>query len=207
MAQAQRVLVLRKELSGESFLKLHLLGPELGLQLCLKRVAQKKLQNTSAPDLFDTAELQINPSKQGTARFLSSYELIERRTEIGQNYRRLKYASDLSNLLIANGGHMADLPALYELTEKSMDAFAQKLEPAVTFFKTLFLLLKEEGYAVRESWWPQTPARLRGTARQLLNQPCPETISGETRAQSEELIEHLQGWMLRETDLRLPESA
>ena len=39
---SDRFLVLRLEPSGESFLKLHLLGQDEGLLLCLKRVAKKE---------------------------------------------------------------------------------------------------------------------------------------------------------------------
>ncbi|HKK19485.1 MAG TPA: hypothetical protein VJ952_12480, partial [Opitutales bacterium] len=129
MSQSHKVLVLRKEASGESFLKLHLLGPELGCQLCLKRLATKNRSTKSAPDLFDTAEVQLDTSKHGTALFVGDYQIIQRRSEIGLNYRALRHASDLSRLLIMNGGHLADLPALYRLAERSMDAFAGRLEP------------------------------------------------------------------------------
>ncbi|PXA05151.1 hypothetical protein DDZ13_04100 [Coraliomargarita sinensis] len=205
MSQTHRVLVLRKEASGESFLKLHLLGPELGCQLCLKRVATKNRSTKAAPDLFDTAEVQLETSKHGTAQFVSDYQILQRRSEIGQNYRALRHASDLSNLLILNGGHMADLPALYQLAERSMDAFAQHLEPSVVYLKSLFLLLKDEGYPVRESWWPEVPAPLREPVRALLSEPSPESLSPEDRKSCEASILDLVHWLRRETDLTLPD--
>lgn len=205
MPQSHRVLVLRKETSGESFLKLHLLGPELGCQLCLKRVATKNRSNKAAPDLFDTAEVQLDTSKHGTARFVSEYEIAQRRSEIGLNYRALQHACDLSNLLILNGTHMADLPALYQLAERSMNAFAERLEPSVVFLKSLYLLLKDEGYPVRESWWPNVPSRHRRHTRNLLAEPVPESLPSEVRKSCLESIQDLLHWLRRETDLILPD--
>ena len=201
MSQSHRVLVLRKELSGESYLKLHLLGPELGIRLCLKRIATKTQSTKAAPDLFDTAEVQLDSSKHGTAQFIGEYQVIDRRDKIGLNYRALKYASDFSKLLMQNGGHMAELPALYDLAERSMDAFAERREPSVVFLKSIYILLKDEGYPVRESWWPQVPAAHRAATRELLAQPSPESLPNDTRASCEASIENLLRWLQRETDL------
>lgn len=205
MSETHTVLVLRKEPSGESFLKLHLLGPELGCQLCLKRVATKNRSTKAAPDLFDTAEVRLDTSKYGTAQFVAEYEVIRRRSEIGLNYRALQLASSLSKLLIANGGHMADLPALYQLAERSMDAFAERLEPSVVFLKGLFLLLKDEGYPVRESWWPDLPGQVRQHTRELLRQPSPASLPPEVRNSCEAATQNLLHWLRRETDLTMPE--
>lgn len=205
MSETHKVLVLSKEASGESFLKLHLLGPELGCQLCLKRVASKNRSTKAAPDLFDTAEVQLDTSKHGTARFVSDYRIIDRRSDIGLNYRALRFASGLSKLLIANGGDMAELPELYRLAERSMDAFAQRLEPSVVFLKSIFLLLKDEGYPVRESWWPNLPAKLRTHTRELLAESSPESLPPEVRKSCEASIENLLQWLRRETDLTLPD--
>lgn len=205
MSESHRVLVLRKEASGESFLKLHLLGPELGCRLCLKRVSSKNRAQHPAPDLFDSAEVQLQKSKNGSALFVGEYEITRRRSEIGLNYRALRFASDLSKILIHNGEHMPDLPTLYQLTERSLDAFASGLEPSVVFLKSIYLLLKDEGYPIRELWWPQVPAQLRKSTRSLLAQPSPAALPLESRGQCEAVIHNLLQWLLRETDLHLPE--
>ena len=204
MSTSHQVLVLSKEASGESFLKLHLLGAELGCQLCLKHIATKNQSSKSAPDLFDTAEVQIDTSKQGTAQFIREYEITRRRSDIGLNYRSLQHASNLSRLVIHNGSHLPDLPALYRLMERSIDAFAAGSEPSLVFFKALYLLLKEEGYPVRESWWEQLPNSLRSDARTLLAQPSPQSLPSEIRAVCEASAQNLMHWLRRETDLILP---
>lgn len=204
MSEPHRVLVLRKEPSGESFLKLHLLGPELGCALCLKRVSSKKQSLKAVPDLFDTADVQLDTAKSGTTQFVAEYQVTRRRSEIGLSYRSLRYASDFSNLLILNGSHLPDLDLLHQLAEKSMDAFAAQLEPSVVYLKSLYLLLKDEGYPVRESWWPRIPAAQRSTTRELLAQPSPRSISPEIRLSCEATIQNLLHWLRRESDLTLP---
>lgn len=204
MPEQHQVLVLKKELSGESFLKLHLLGPELGTQLCLKRLATKRASPNAAPDLFDTAQVQLEISKQGTIQFIREYRVEERRSEIGLTYRSLRYASDFSNLVLHNGSHMADLPALYQLVERSLNTFAKRMEPSVVFLKSLYLLLQDEGYPVREAWWPSLPRPLRQPIRDLLAQPSPVSLSLESEQSCQNAIHHLLQWLEQETDLRLP---
>ncbi|MGB1127928.1 MAG: hypothetical protein ACPG3X_06130 [Opitutales bacterium] len=206
MSHRQRSLVLRKEASGESFLKLHLLSPEKGIQLCLKRVSFKGSAAKPSPDLFDTAEVQLDTSKHGTAQFVSDYQLMHRRSEIGRRYRSLRYASEFCNLLILNGTHMADLPALYQLAENSLNAFAERSTAEVVYLKSLYLLLKDEGYPVRESWWPQLPSALRAQTRDLLQQPAPDDISKALQADCEASTRNLLNWLRRESDLMLPEA-
>lgn len=200
---SQRFLLLRLEASGESYLKMHLLGPEEGLELCLNRVSKKENSEKTKPDLFDTAEIDLEPSKQGTMRFVKDYHLLERRTAIGSSYRRLQRASQFCNLLITNGAHMPDLHALYHLASRSLDAFQDRGTPDIVYLKSLFLLLKEEGFPVREFWWPSLPMELRKQAKQFIEQACPESLSDEEETSCQRVIEHLENWIRRETDLIL----
>jgi recombinational DNA repair protein (RecF pathway) len=202
---AQPFLVLRLESSGESFLKVHLLGPEDGLFLCMKRVSKKGPSNQPVPDLFDTAEVSLETSKQGTMQFVRDYHPIVRRTQIGRNYRRLQRASEFSQLLVLNAAHMPDLPTLYQLVARSLDAFSQRSTADVVFLKSVFLLLKEEGYPVHQSWWSHLPPTLRAATKPLIEQPSPDALDPETQRACLAAIQHLLNWLRRETELILPE--
>jgi hypothetical protein len=205
MSASLTALVLRKEPSGESFLKLHLLDAENGVRLCLKRLSNKAASKNPQPDLFDSADVRLDLSKQGTTAFVSEYGVTHRRSRIGLNYSKLRYASDFANLLVMNGTHMPDLPALYHLAARSLDAFSERDAPSVVFLKSLYLLLKEEGYPVRESWWPQLPADLRELTREFIQKPPPDQLSPEAKATCESSIRELLLWTRRETDLSLPD--
>jgi len=200
MPEHEEALVLKTEPSGESFLKLHLLTAEQGIFLCLKRVS-KKAGQSAAPDIFDTASVALENSKQGTLRFVKEYQLLKRRESIGQNYRSLHAASTLARLLIRNGAHMPESLVLFDLTRRALDAFAEEKAPGIVLLKSLYLLLKDEGYPVRESWWPELPAKWREPTRALLSQPTPAKTDSETRELCERLEQHLIRWMRHSTDL------
>jgi len=203
MIEVHQALILRQAPSGESFLKLEVLTPESGAFLCLKRTSKKNLQQ-SVPDLFDTAEIQLETSKQGTARFVREYQLITRREAIGRNYRTLQQASEFCALLARNAPHMAEPAALFELAERTLNAFAEGKAPEVVHLKAIYLLLKDEGYPIRESWWPQLNPTLRNAAKTLINQPAPEAITSAERESCTQITRHLYRWLEQDTDLVLP---
>lgn len=99
---------------------------------------------------------------------------------------------------------MADPALLYEITERMLDTFADKESPEITSLKGLYLLLKDEGYPVRESWWPQLPADLRNPARQFINEPITDNVSKEQINTCLEINQNLGEWLSRETDLIIP---
>lgn len=202
---SEQAIVLSVAPSGESFQKLHLLSAESGVFLTLKRISRKK-NSTTAADLFDTAEVLLESSKQGTLRFVADYRLIHRRSAIGKSYLNLQAASEFCALLALNGPHMADAAALFQLTKRTLDAFVERSLPEVVLFKAIYLLLRDEGYPVKEAWWPEIPRNLKPQARELLTRPTPDQISPESSAITATLLHSLLLWLRRETDFLLPKN-
>ncbi len=204
MFETHKTLVLNLTLSGESFLKLTTLSAESGALYCLKRISKKKATSSQAPDLFDTAEVDLETSRQGSTLFVRDYRILRRRATIGQNYHKLQTASEFCTLLAKNAPHMGDYVTLYSLTERSLDAFAERSTPSIVLLKSIYLLLKNEGYPVRESWWPQVPINLKETTKQLLNRPtCCEADEATLQACCA-VTQNIYQWLQRETDLMLP---
>ena len=204
MPEQEEALVLKTELSGESFLKLYVLTAESGIFLCMKRLSKKNKRSTT-PDLFDTAAILLETSQQGTMRFVKEYQLRHRRDVIGQNYRSLRSASRLSQLLVRNASHIPESEWLFTRTKRAFDAFAEGKVPDVVLLKSFYLLLKDEGYPVRESWWPTLRADLRETAKRLLNKPTPAHIDKPEQNTCERIEQHLTQWMRHQTDLIIPD--
>lgn len=196
-------LILRLAPSGESFTKIELLCPENGVYLCLKRIA-KKPSGKESPDLFDSADICLEASKQGSLQFITEYRVHTRRTGIGASYHALKFASDYCALLADNGPHMAEPDRLYARALQTLDAFADSKAPTVVFLKAIYILLKEEGYPVKELWWPNLPAELKISARSLLREAAPEALQADEKPVVDRLIRSLCIWLRNETDLRLP---
>lgn len=201
-ATTEQAVILRVEPSSESFYKLDLLTKETGYILCLKRIS-KKSSAQIAPDLFDTADILLDPPRQGGARFIKEYHLLQRRSSIGQSYRTLQCASEFCTLIAKNAQHMAEPTLIYEIAERSLDAFAGKKAPEIISLKAHYILLKDEGYPVREFWWPQLPERLRKPALQFINDPVPNSTSEEQIKLCMEIGHNLLNWLSRETDLIL----
>lgn len=204
MLKQEEALILKTEPSGESFLKLYMLTAESGIFLCLKRLS-KKADSSTTPDLFDQAAVMFETSQQGTMRFVKEYQLIRRRERIGYNYRCLQNASRLSRLLVSNAAHMPESEVLYELTARALDAFAEGKAPEIVLLKSLYVLLKDEGYPVRESWWPTLSSDLKAAAKRFLQTAAPNRIDLNERNSCERIEQHLTEWMRQQTDLVMPD--
>ncbi len=202
-AASEQALVLSLAPSGESYQKITALSAESGCFLCLKR-ASKKNPLKNAPDLFDTAEIEIETARNGNTRFVRDYRTLHRRCQLGTSYRTLRCASEFVKLIARNAPLMGDYPLLFQLTEQSLDAFAERPHPEIVHLKSLYRLLQAEGYPVRESWWPQLAADLKTPAVELLNQPTPEEASEEKLQTALALTESICKWLQQETDFVLP---
>ncbi|MDI1318684.1 MAG: hypothetical protein PSW75_00635 [bacterium] len=197
-------LVLAKQPSGsDSFEQLTAYSGEHGVLHCLRRITQsKKAAPTSAPlDLFDEAELWLESSNQGRTWFIKEHRFIEQRAGIGRSYDTLKAAAALAALVTRNPVSDESRPAIADLLRSSFAALAAGGRPDIAWLKALYRFLRDEGYPVKQQWWPQLGAPDRDIAAQLLNQPLaaqtadPATVGHITR--------QLEDWVRGETEIRL----
>lgn len=204
MLEKENAIVLNTEFSGESFLKLYLITAKSGVFLCLKKVS-RNTRSSSIPDLFDHAFVILERSQQGNVKFIKEYQLIRRRERIGTNYKSLSCASYLSQLLVNNSIHLPESKALFDLIHRSFDAFADGKVPEIVLVKSLYLFLSNEGYPVRESWWPTLRHDLNPIAKQILMKQAPKKMEMAEHKICKEICEQLKIWMRQHTDLILSE--
>lgn len=204
MPEQEESLVLKTAPSGESFLKLYLLTIQNGVFLCLKRIPKKAL-HSSIPDIFDQALITLETSQQGTMRFVKEYQITQRREQIGHNYRSLSSASFFSQLLVSNAAHLPESKTLFNLTARSFDAFAAGKVPEIVLLKSLYLVLTNEGFPVRESWWPTVPSNLTSLAKRQLQASTPMQIDAGEKKHCQGICDHLIDWMRLHTDLIVPD--
>jgi recombinational DNA repair protein (RecF pathway) len=202
--EQEESLVLKTAPSGESFLKLYLLTIQNGVFLCLKRIPKKAL-HSSIPDIFDQALITLETSQQGTMRFVKEYQITQRREQIGHNYRSLSSASFFSQLLVSNAAHLPESKTLFNLTARSFDAFAAGKVPEIVLLKSLYLVLTNEGFPVRESWWPTVPSNLTSIAKRQLQASAPMQIDADEKKHCQGICDHLIDWMRLHTDLIVPD--
>ena len=196
-----RAIVLSQIISGDSFHKLQLLSDQDGLFLAMQRHSQKQ-HSAHRPVIFDTADIEIQTKSGSQVSFIQSYELIQRRDAIGKNYRSLEAAAQFARLLLHNSIAFHNTDAIYDLVDTSLSAFTAQKSPDHVYFKALYLLLKQEGYPVRESWYAGLNATSQDTVADILKQAAPRECSQDLRCQ--QITEELSKWMELHTDFKRP---
>ena len=196
-------LLLQQTPTGESSLRLSVLSPKQGHLIVFKKTG-KTLSSRAQPDLFDTATLHIQTSKDGKFHHLSSYHPISRRDRIPKNYLNFQTASQLANFLNLNAPWIEDSTSTFRLAEKALDALNLSMaHPAIINLKTLYTLLKQEGYPVRQDWRVKIPQSQQEDLSRVLHYPLDQLhqFPGESVLP---LLEKLQTWMRYHTSFHLP---
>lgn len=167
---------------------------------CLRRIAQSK--TTATPlDLFDEAELWLESSNQGRTWFVKEHRFLQRHDGIGRSYEALRAAAALGTLISRNPVSEESRPALTDLLRASLTALAAGGRPDIAWLKALYCFLRDEGYPVKQQWWPELPEADRAPAAQVLNQPlAAQTADASTVAR---ITRRLEDWVRAETEIRL----
>ncbi|MDD3180187.1 MAG: hypothetical protein PHQ04_07515 [Opitutaceae bacterium] len=173
-----------------------------GLLHCLRRISAGKTPASPPLDLFDFAELWLESSNQGRTWFIKEHRIIERHAGIGRSYDALRRASALSTLLTRNPLPEESRPAIAALLAQSLRALNDGARPDLVWLKVLFCFARDEGYAVKQQWWPQLPAQEGAAATAILNQP----IAGQSidPAIVARLVDSLETWLRTQAEVRLP---
>ena len=193
--------ILAKQLSGsDKFEQLTAFSGEHGVLHCLRRVTQAKSASTPL-DLFDEAELWLESSNQGRTWFVKEHRFVERHTGIGRSYDTLRAAAAFTKLLTRNPVSDESRPVVAGLLRSSFAALAAGGRPDIVWLKTLYSFLRDEGYPVKQQWWPQLPAAGRDVAAVLLNQPLATQTAGMDAVA--DITRRLEDWVQAETEIRL----
>ena len=122
-----------------SLYSLDCLDPDEGLFVCLKRLAARQRAAKDRPDLFDTAELQLERASSGSTRFVVNIACCSG-ASASASPAQPAACRQLRRLLVRNASHLPVPAALYQLAERSFNAFAQHQATAVVYLKSLYLL-------------------------------------------------------------------
>lgn len=198
--QTTACILARQPSGSDAFEQLTAFSADHGVLHLLRRIKQGKTSATPL-DLFDEAELWVESSNQGRTWFITEHRLIRRHDGIGRSYEALKAAAALGILLGRNPVPDESRPAVAELLGTSLAALAAGGRPDIVWLKALYCLLRDEGYPVKQHWWPELTPADRDTAVQLLNQPlATQTADTATVAR---ITRRLEDWVQAETELRL----
>ncbi len=199
MAGSLRCLVLGREPSGESHLLLTVLDAEEGASRCLVR--SRAAGKSERPDLFDDAEITLEPAKGGANSFARDYRVGRRRAGIGRSPAALERASRLCNLIRRNPPPPESAPVALQIAREALDAMATRPRPDAAYLKALWLLLKDGGWPVEADWLGRLGARATAAAS-VLSRP----LDGQEvdAAGVAALSEDLERWAAGEVHYILP---
>jgi hypothetical protein len=198
--QATAFILSRQPSGSDSFEQLTAFSAEHGVLHLLRRVKQSKA--ASAPlDLFDEAELWLESSNEGRTWFVKEHRFLLRHEGIGRSYDALRAAAALGRLLSRNAVPDESRPAVAGLLRTSLGALAAGGRPDIVWLKSLYCLLRDEGYPVKQQWWPSLPEADREAAAQILNQPLASLAVDVTTVAR--VTRRLEEWVAGETEIRL----
>ncbi len=187
--------VLLKRPPTESFQNFTLFSPEHGALHALQRLVKKTNSTSLALDLFDEATLQLESSNQGRTWFIKEVELLHRPAAIGQSYEVLRYACAFASLIVRNSVHEDSRASVAELFRSACEAFTYGVRPDIIYFKCLYRFSRDEGYPVKQQWFPSLPPADRLVVAALLNRPLAEQTAEpkEVARLERRLEEYLRG--------------
>lgn len=166
--------VLLKRPPAEAFNSFTVFSPEHGSLAVLQRIPKKSAPTTTALDLFDEAALLVESSNQGRTWFVREAQLIARHHAIGRSYEALQLASAFAMLVARNPVDAESRPTVAELLRGALLAFGSGPRADVVYFKSLYRFARDEGYPLKQQWFPTLPAADRAAVATLLNRPLAE---------------------------------
>jgi len=198
--QTTAFILARQPSGSDTFEQLTAFSAEHGALHLLRRVKQSKTAATPL-DLFDEAELWLESSSQGRTWFVKEHRFIQRHDGIGRSYDALRAATDLGKLVTRNPVPDESRVAVTDLLRTSLTALAAGGRPDIVRVKALYCLLRDEGYPVKQQWWPGLSSADREAAAQILNQP----VAGQAiePAMVARVSRRLEDWVAAETEIKL----
>ena len=167
-------IILKREASGEQFYRLNVLSEETGNTLVMMRRPKKNIRSGSTPDLFDEIEAVLDKKGDGGFGFIKEVNILTRRRGMAKSFIALELACEWSTILIKNLPRDMEMEAVYQLTQKALDAWENRIHPEAIFFKCLFVYARNEGYPVKHDWFEKQSHQNRIAVASILNTPINE---------------------------------
>jgi hypothetical protein len=195
--------ILLKRPASDTFQSFTVYTAENGAFLALQRLSRKSTP-VAALDLFDHAALLVEEPAQGQAWFIKEIRLITRHSEIGRSYDTLRFASRFASLVAQNPVGEESRATVAELLKRTFAAFAAAARPDIVYLKALYMFCRDEGYPLKQEWFPELTTTERALVAELLNRPLAEqTTDPKTVAR---LQRRLDDYLRGNTEIMLEEA-
>ena len=188
------VYILDKAPPKEAFQPMTAFCAEHGNLRILQRIPRKTNPAHVSLDLFDRAGVVLDSGAAGSW-FIKEVRLENRPSGIGARYARLRHASGFTAVIARNPVHEESRRAVFDLLGRSLAAFSTADRPDVVEFKSVYCFARDEGYPLKEHWFPTLPREDRQDVITLLNRPVVEQTTPLSRVVhlQHRLAEYLRG--------------
>ena len=193
--------VLSKRPPADTFQTFNVFSAEHGALLVLQRLAKKSAGTAVALDLFDEASLLLESSNQGRTWFVKETRLVTRHPDLGRSYETLVAASALASLVARNPVPEESRLAVASLLRTALAALAKGARPDIVYLKSLYCFARDEGYPLKQQWFPLLPAADRATVAPLLNRPLSDQTAPPAVVHA--LQRDLENYLRGHTDILL----
>ena len=193
--------VLSKRPPADTFQTFNVFSAEHGALLILQRLAKKSAGTAVALDLFDEASLLLESSNQGRTWFVKETRLVTRHPDLGRSYETLVAASALASLVARNPVPEESRLAVASLLRTALAALATGARPEIVYLKSLYCFARDEGYPLKQQWFPLLPAADRATVAPLLNRPLSDQTAPPAVVHA--LQRDLENYLRGHTDILL----
>jgi hypothetical protein len=181
-------------------------SPGDGLFTALLRASRgPKTDTAPTPDLFDRLALVLEHGKgsSGGPWFVREHRLLVRHASIGRDYEPLAAASRLARVVTQNPVPEDSRAAIDALLAQAFAAFARPASrPDLVYFKSLYLLARDEGLPLKQEWLPSLPAADRTLVGSALNFPS-DSPDAPRAADLVRLTKRLETYLVGEHELRI----
>lgn len=168
----------------------------------LRRLSRRSPAPAAALDLFDEATLLLEAPSGANAWFLREARALRRHSGIARSYEALQEASAIASFVVRNDVPDESRASVHALLGTAFGALARATPPGIVYLKTVYCLVRDEGYPLRQHWLPALPAAQRELADRLLHTPL-DALAGEDPAAVAALGESLNAYLAGHTDLRV----
>lgn len=193
--------VLLKRPPTDAFQSFTLFSATHGSVHAMQRLPKRNTSAAVTLDLFDEVALQLESSNQGRTWFVQEARLLARHVDLGRSYETLRLASALASLVARNAVSEESREAVAALLRQALASFAAGARPDLVWFKSLYRFARDEGYPVKEEWFPALPGPDRAEVATLLNQPLSaQTAPTDTVAR---LTRRLENYLRGHTEILL----
>ncbi len=195
----ENATVLRMEERGERSVYMAVLCPRNGVVDISKRISSTG--KTRLPDLFDDISANLDSAKMGSLKFMGDFETTSKRTGIGNSYEALRHASSIALCSMKNGRNLDSPEFLSRTLKMALDSIENFHAPACAHLKFLYLLSKNEGYAIREDFYRNLSPNEQKIFSFLIKTPVAKLEAFESSAKV--FLDSIESWISANTDLIL----